>query len=426
MSRAVAMGAGLFLALLAGVVAAAGTGDDAPADPFAAYFARMRAMTTPFAEFRFMTGPEVAANPTWRQIAGQTLAGSLATLGRPNDAIRTFPIHDRRATPADLPTPASHVAQPAVDWIVDHTGDLRVVMVNEAHHRPETRQLTLAMLGPLRARGFTHLAVEALADPPLPKGYPTLDTGYYTREPVFAELIRAAYRLGFVLVPYEPASAPGQTQQQRETGMAATLAALVRTQPEAKVLVHAGYGHIGKTAGSQPGGADPMALEFMRLSGLSILSIDQTRLTWEDGAAADRLARTFGVRAPSVLMDRQNRTAWSSEPQRFDISVLLPAVDASALRPDWLALGGKRQAVAVDLTPCNTHLPCLAEARYAGEGDDAIPADQFVLLTDGDTNTPFYLAPGQYRLRLTGPDDTLLAERSLEAPASFPSTPDIP
>lgn len=426
MSRAATMGAGLCLALLAGVAAAAGTGDDAPTDPFAAYFARMRAMTTPFAEFRFMTGPEVAANPAWTQIAGQTLAATQATLGRPYDAIRSFPLHDRRAAPADLPTPATHVAQPAVDWIVDRAAGLRVVMVNEAHHRPETRQLTLALLAPLRARGFTHLAVEALADPPLPKGYPTLDTGYYTREPVFAELLRAARRLGFVLVPYEPASTPGQTQQQRETGMAATLATLVRTQPGAKVLVHAGYGHIGKTAGSQPGGADPMALAFMRLSGLPILSVDQTRLTWEDGAAADRLARTFGVQAPAVLVDRQDHRAWSGEPQRFDASVLLPATDASALRPDWLILAGRRQPVTVDLTPCNTHLPCLAEARYAGEGDDAIPADQFVLLADGETDTPLYLAPGQYRLRLTGPDDTVLADRTLDVPAPRPSPSDTP
>ena len=426
MSRAAAMGAGLCLALLAGVAVATGTGDDAPADPIAAYFARMRAMTTPFAEFRFMTGPEVAANPTWKQIAGQTLAASLATLGRPNDAIRSFPIHDRRAAPDDLPTPATHTAQPAVDWIVDRAADLRVVMVNEAHHRPETRQLTLALLGPLRARGFTHLAVEALADPPLPKGYPTLDTGYYTREPVFAELLRSALRLGFVLVPYEPASTPGQTQQQRETGMAATLAALLRAQPDAKVLVHAGYGHIGKTAGSQPGGADPMALEFMRLSGLPILAVDQTRLTWEDGAAADRLARTFDVQAPAVLVERGARSTWRGEPERFDASVLLPAVDAGALRPGWLTLGGRRQSVPLDLTPCIGHLPCLAEARYANEGDDAIPADQFVLLADGETDTPLYLAPGQYRLRLTGPDDTVLADRTLDVPAHRPSPSDTP
>ncbi|WP_240126121.1 hypothetical protein [Thermomonas alba] len=426
MSRAAAIGAGLCLALLAGVAVATGTGDDAPADPIAAYFARMREMRTPFAEFRFMTGSEVAANPTWKQIAGQTLAASLATLGRPNDAIRSFPLHDRRAAPDDLPTPATHAAQPAVDWIVDRAADLRVIMVNEAHHRPETRQLTLALLAPLRARGFTHLAVEALADPPLPKGYPTLDTGYYTREPVFAEMLREARRQGYVLVPYEPASKPGLTQQQRETGMATTLAGLLRAHPKAKVLIHAGYGHISKRAGSQPGNADPMALEFMRLSGLPILAVDQTRLTWEDGAAADRLARTFDVQAPAVLEDRHTHRVWSASPDGYDASIVLPASDTSSVRPSWLTLDARRQPVTIDLTPCKTHLPCLAEARYASEGDDAIPADQFVLLADGETDTPLYLAPGQYRLRLTGPDDTVLADRTLDVPAHDPSPSDTP
>jgi hypothetical protein len=320
-------------AILLAVGAPALAGDDAQ-DAMAAFFQRLQATKTPFDEFRFLAGAEVQANPTWKQLAAQTLAASQAAMGRPNEAYRTFPYHDRTPAPTGLPTPASHRAVPAVDWVAAQARQLRVVMVNESHHQPRTRLLTLALLAPLRAQGYTHLAVETLAPNPLPKGYPTLDTGYYTRDPVFAELIREAIRLGYVLVPYEPESGPDQTQQQRETGMAQVLADLVRTQPDAKLLVHAGYGHIGKDAASQPGQADPMAREFMRLSGLPVLALDQTKLGWEDGEAQARLARAFALRVPSVLLARDADAAWSTLPTRHDASIVLPDDDRQALRPD--------------------------------------------------------------------------------------------
>lgn len=391
---------------------ATAAGDEAPASA-GAFFKQLQAAATSFDEFRFLAGPEVQANPTWQAMAAQTLAASYSTLGRPNDALRVFPIRDRSPAPADLPAPDAYTTMPAVEWVARQAPSYRVVMVNEAHHQAQTRLLTLSLLAPLRARGFTHLAVETLATPPLAKGYPTLGTGYYTREPVFAELIREAHRLGYVLVPYEPESTPDQTQQERETGMARILAAVVESQPGAKLLVHAGYGHVGKQPASQPGAANPMAFEFMRLSALPVLVLDQTRLTWEAGAAHARLARVFAIDEPSVLLSASDARAWSVLPARFDASVVLPADDATVLRPAWLALAGRRLPIPVDFEACQGHLPCLVEARHADEGDDAIPADQFVMLDPAEASTPLYLAPGRYRLRLLGSDGSVRAERPL-------------
>lgn len=389
-------------------------------------FKRFGEEKTSFGQFRFLAGPDVQGNPALKGIAGQMLATTYSFLGRPNDAIREYPIHDRGKAPPGLPDEAGFVAKPAVDWIVEQTDRYQVVMVNEAHHRPQTRLLTLALLSRLHRLGFTYFAAEAFDDQPLKAGYPTNDTGYYTREPVFAEIVREAHRLGYVLVPYEASEDEADASQQaRETGQAKHIAEVLARDPEARILVHAGYGHIGESAGSQPSDADPMALEFTRLTGLSVLSVDQTRLTWEDGRAADRLAREFAIDSPSVLLDRKTGSAWSAFPGRFDVSVVLPAATGSALRPDWLGLGGTRRAVAVGLTPCIGRLPCLVEARYAGEGDDAIPADQFVVLDDGEANTPLYLAPGRYRLRLLGNDGAPLAQRELAvaaAPGNAPST----
>jgi len=395
-----------------------------------AFFKQLRAQKTVFSQFRFMTGVEAQADEDLQSTVAQMLATDYSFLGRPNDAIRVYPIRNNEQAPTDLPDGTGYEAVPAADWIASQADSYRVIMVNEAHHVPQTRLLTLELLAKLRKQGFTHFAAEtfALMDNPLAAGYPTLNTGYYTREPVFAELVREAKRLGYVLVPYEPDDEDGEeSQQQRETGMAQTLADLVKQHPDAKLLVHAGYGHIAKSAGTQPDAADPMAREFIRLTGLPVLSITQTGMRWEDGQAAKRLAHAFGITVPSVLLARDDKRVWSEAARaQYDASVLLPAVDAAAIRPDWLTLGGRRKPVAMDLTPCIQHLPCLAEARYASEGEDAIPADQFVMLADGEAGTPLYLAPGQYRLRLLGHDDAILAERSLDVPADSPPAPETP
>jgi len=51
--------------------------------------------------------------------------------------------------------------------------------------------------------------------------------------------------------------------------------------------------------------------------------------------------------------------------------------------------------VALDLQP--ESLPCAIEARYAGEGDAAIPADR-LLVEQGGGPVVLFLRPGEYRI----------------------------
>ena len=95
------------------------------------------------------------------------------------------------------------------------------------------------------------------------------------------------------------------------------------------------------------------------------------------------------------------------------------APDGSGAVVDDIRATG-RKAVAIDMTPCLGHLPCLAEARHASEGDDAIPADQFLMLAAADGDTPLFLAPGRYRLRLLGSAGMPVAGRELEVPNGNP------
>ncbi|GHB93730.1 hypothetical protein [Thermomonas carbonis] len=402
---------------------------DASKNPADDFFKAFNAQPDTFAEYRFLTSPVVQQDEYARNLSTQMLATHLSFLGRPVDALQSFPYRGSNAPQSDLPVPSDWMTVPASDWIAVQADAYRVIMVNEAHHAPQTRVLTIALLQRLRAKGYTHLAVEALLNDgtdPMPGGYPVRKSGIYTREPIFAELLREAVRLGYALLPYEPNDQGEQTQQQRESGQARAIAAVLAENPTSKVLVHAGYAHIGEAQEGLPDDARPMAMELATMSGLALLTIDQTSTRSHEAGDIDtvgrRLATQFAVDVASVLVSIEGDNAWSNRPGLNDASVLLPATPTQVLRPDWLALEGKRQAVAIDLTGCLGHLPCLAEARHADEGDDAIPADQFLMLVAGEAATPLYLAPGRYRLRLLGADGATLSDQSLQV-ATRPTPP---
>ncbi len=425
------------LALLATTAVAADQKQamSAKVDPDKNFFDELNKREGTFAKYLFLASPAVRDDPSLRELAAQMLATDLSFLGRPNDALRAFPMRkDDRPRPDDelsVPTISAFNAMPAVDWITNEASNYRMIMVNEAHHVPQTRVLTFSLLRTLCDKGFDVLAVETLVNngyEPLAKGYPNRGTGMYSQEPVFAELLREAKRLGYKLLPYETNAARSEeTQQQRETGQAQAIADFLASNPNARILVHAGYGHINERQKDSPDSARPMAMELARLTDLPMLTVDQTSTRSYElndiKTIGRQLSTRFQVTEPSVLIDRKNGTPWSNKPGANDVSVLLPTPSASPIRPDWLTLGGIRQAMMVDMTPCIDHLPCLAEARYTNEGDDAIPADQFVLLSKDETSAPLYLAPGRYRLRLVGNEGRALTERELSVAVATSGTP---
>lgn len=419
-----------------------------------------------------------------RGMAQQYFAFSEGELGLYGEAVRDFPLKAHLPTNTVLPTPGQWQAADAVDTIVDLAAHRRVVMVNEAHHDAHTRLLTLALLPRLRALGFTHLAIEALVedgDALRQRGYPTDRSGTeYMREPVYGEIVREALRLGYVLVPYESTTPGGQ---ERETQQAQALYQKVLAgNPKARLLVHAGYAHIDKAKG-RLGDVLPMAMRLEALSGLDVLSIDQTEVREEEPfneleayRVVNNAVRTGdslrGVPQSGLTPHLDTRTAlrepyhqlvaafhpqhaivlrhvgdgrlWSARPRSYDMNVILPPANervssyvrdrviplqidgkatialppaADGHRPDWLSLHGKRRAVPVSSRLCASAFPCLVEAHYADEPDEAVAADRYVFLEGGSDNT-LWLRPGRYRLRSTDVAGKVLAERSLQVDAA--------
>lgn len=350
--------------------------------------------------------PRLSGND--RLLAQQLLASAENELGLYNEAIRDFPFDNRIRGITQLPQPADWEAVDASEAIAKLAADRRLVLINEAHHDAHTRELTLELLPRLRAMGFNYFAAEALDEKDtalMQRGYPVLSSGSeYIHEPIYGEIVREAIKLGFVIVPYE---SDAMTTADREAQQADNLYKRVfMHDPKARLLVHAGYAHIDKVAGNFGDGTQPMAMRLKQLSGIDPLSIDQTQLrdvgAMPGNTAYRSLVACFQPKTPTVLINRASGKPWSADSAVHDINVLLPPA-GHRRRPAWLSLDGQRRTHMVGAGLCNDHFPCVIDAHYANEPDEAIPADRCTLLDPNNAGS-LYLRPGDYRLRIWSGD----------------------
>ena len=362
--------------------------------------------------------------PAFRAIFGQYLSWYQSFLGDYKDAELGFSI-EQKALADDAPSPLAQPgwhAVPALDYIPQLAKNYRVVFLNEAHNIALTRTLTVRLLKPLREEGFNVLAVETLypndIDALNKRGYPIAASGFYTREPIYAEMVRTALKLGYRVVAYE--ADPNHTGDAREAQQAENLRKILEADPNARIVVNAGYAHIQKTGKFL--GAESMAEHFMKDSGITPLSIEQTILIPHQDRLMnhpdyDPIVESLHPTQPMVFIDK-NARPWSLRPG-YDASVIFPQEHFAYDRPTWLELWGARVPFTVSGNVCQRHWPCMVAARYADEGDDAIPADRMVLdpvplttindikITQGDYSIPIgqlYLRP-DHRYRLTISDE---------------------
>jgi hypothetical protein len=241
------------------------------------------------------------------------------------------------------------------------------------------------------------------------RGYPLLSTGHYTQDPVFAEIIREALRLGFRLVAYDPYHAD-HDQAQREQTQADNLACVFKADPKARLLVIGGFSHIdeGESNWVKEGGM--MARRFRVATGIDPLTVDTAKHTHLDPRA---LGLDTSTRlAPSYVLQNDKGETFGGE--QVDIALFVPA---PALRndgqPSWLELGGARKRVAVARAECKDRDPCLVEARRVGEDPKAVPSDRCVV-GGADAGCTLFLPPGKYELATYDSAGAELSRRGAE------------
>lgn len=314
----------------------------------------------------------------------------------------------------------------AAEAIVSVADERQVIMVNEEHRTPFHRILTYQLLAPLYAKGFRYFAVETLASGTTPgapedkklslRGYPVPHTGYYTADPVFAEVIRQALRLGYKLVPYESIDInckptddnPEFCSDQRERGQAQQInERVLKSDPKAKILVHVGRGHNSKSGNEK---FSFMAKYFKEFTKINPFTVDQVRYSERRDMSYEHplyrlLTSNNALQKPSAFQAPDGGFYHHSE--GYDLTVFHPRMRYENGRAAFLQMIGTRKAEKIDLKKLMLKSrnqtfagpdPILIQAFYAHESADTIPADQIILYPN--EKIPVLMLPkGEFRIR---------------------------
>lgn len=335
------------------------------------------------------------------------------------DEATALGLHERPRDPAaEAPDLAGAEVRDALEAIVERAADARVVILNEAHNVSGHRAFAARVMRALRPLGFEVFAAETFI-PPQPTPAPDIALyrrgtpfysgyGYYTFDPVYAEAVREAARLGYRFADYEqawdqqaPDGAPPLEQiARREQAQADNLrTGVLERDPAARVFVLCGYSHAMEKPGR---GGTWFAARLKEATGIDPLTIEQSgnwpaTIPENDPPHVAAVLKAFAPTAPITVAVNGQSFASGAYAGQMDLSVFHPRLAPVDGRPGWLAADPERRAVEVDVPAFEG--PALLQAMWAGEGAGAVPADQF-LLQPGQRRATVLLHPGRYFLRL--------------------------
>lgn len=364
------------------------------------------------------TAQEVALSKNDLDLLRSQLEKKLRNSAR-EEAIITQKLLDALSRPHDLKELFENASvRDARALIVNEAAIHDFVLINEAHYCTQHRAFTYDLLPLLWKQGFRYLALETLSynDKDLmERGYPVDNTGFYTRDSMFGNLIREAIKMGFTLIPYEIADEnfvgvrDFQSASFRDSIQAWNIYRQTKgVDRDAKVIVHAGYSHISETGDSN---YRPMGAALRRIANQDILSIDQVMMTEKDDASMEHMyyryvVGNFNIHQPSVvvthdgkiLIDRINHFG-------IDIQVYHPRTVYLKGRPAWLI---KEDFEAYDLPPdLKKFRGHWFRLSHATENEFAIPVDQFVIgessaIIARQGNYSFHIIDNEATLKVKG------------------------
>ena len=335
----------------------------------------------------------------------QPLGWSLAILGRDHEVRRLhfFPALGPRSPALDV----DKLELLIVPWkqaIERIAANHRIVMIMENHFVSKHREFIGATLETCRDAGFTHYAAEAIGpmDKSLAKrGYPTSQTGFYTSDPRFGNVLRRALGLDLTVLGYDFRST---THEAREEHAAAALAELLQKDAGARLLVHAGHAHVLKYETKL--GERWLASRLWQKTGIEPFTIWQ----WSSGQDAHDYAEIVRVlKGRGVSLDEP---VLLMPPPPIDCGLRdspygLASVDAMVIHPpDESVAPAERTPLFPDRMQriagrwTSDVWPVVVSAYKHGEPINAVPLDQIMLREKEDRFVLWIPARESYEIRV--------------------------
>ncbi|MCB0644356.1 MAG: hypothetical protein KDC44_22080 [Phaeodactylibacter sp.] len=296
-------------------------------------------------------------------------------------------------------------AMPAVAALAPALAHQELVIISEAHHKPQHRIFTRQLLPILYEQGFRYLGLETLTPSPSgdhflldtalqERGYPLYSpvTGFYSREPQMANLIRDALELGFEVFAYEATS----RDIERDLQQAQNVQHFLAWHPGGKVVLHCGWYHAIESDYPKRKSDHYLAWHIKQLTGIDPYTIYQDALS-EKVFVAESPYYAPEAAMPTVFM-ASDSTFFSVH--HFDVLVNHGHTHYMEQRPHWLGLLPENRWVGIKKKWLRKgQYPVLIKAFRMDEPSTACPID---LYEHGDPGRKAYLVlpPGNYRIEV--------------------------
>ncbi len=298
-------------------------------------------------------------------------------------------------------------AIPAIPSLLEDAERHEITIVNEAHYEPRHRVFTRRLLQGLYDRGYRHFGMESLVQTAGTDSladqttYPTLNSGYFTRDPQFAAMVAEAQRIGYRIFGYEAAGTG--SAKLREIGQAKNIVDYRTAHPDGKLLLHVGYAHAmeGELEGERE---KSMAQRLADTTGLDPLTIDQTAFREMSDILQEAYEyRHFAPEVTSLFIDSTGSHFNFNDSLRWvDRYVFHPRTTYVYGRPDYV-FAFNQKPVTVTFDSIDTKGPWLVRA-YAIDDDMAKVVPRDVVEMDTDGHTALAVPPGSYRILVTSAD----------------------
>ncbi len=343
----------------------------------------------------------------------QISAGKYASKGDFKNALRNwskaFGGSDRNFTNYEIDSINSiYKIVPAKEYIIQQSKKNRVIIINEAHHYSFHRVFTKSLLQDLYNQGYKNLGVEALSngdklDSKLNnRKYAIQESGYYTQDPNFGNMLRTALNLGYNVFAYE------QTEdlngKEREIAQAKNIQKKMNERPNEKLIIHCGFDH--SLEGEHNNWEKAMAGRLKEFTGVNPLTINQVKYSERNNRNYNQpILKALKIEKPSILIDSEN-TAFQYEKNNSwtDIAILHPNTLYIKGRPQWLVTDDTK-LVEFENKNFKIDYPVMALAYKKGENiKKAIPVDIVELQSKSD-KAYFVLDKGGYNIVVANKED---------------------